>query len=100
MLLRCHTLLLAPERTLKTLFKPESGGSPILPLLNLSDTGSRIYGGFESRIACAKLFGMATKRTKADKAQRQADQLDKKSERRPEQATRQREVRKDTSRAA
>ncbi len=30
---------------------------------------------------------MATKRTKADKAQRQADQLDKKSERRPEQGT-------------
>jgi hypothetical protein len=30
---------------------------------------------------------MATKRTKADKAQRQADQLDKKSERRPEEGT-------------
>jgi len=30
---------------------------------------------------------MATKRTKADKEQRQADQLEKKSERRPEQGT-------------
>jgi len=30
---------------------------------------------------------MATKRTKADKAQRLADQLDKKSERRPAQGT-------------
>jgi hypothetical protein len=45
-------------------------------------------------------FGMATKRTKADKAQRQADQLEKKSERRPEQGTSKRRVRKDSSRAA
>jgi len=44
--------------------------------------------------------GMATKRTKADKAQRQADQLDRKSERRPEPETSKRKVRKDSSRAA
>jgi hypothetical protein len=44
--------------------------------------------------------GMATKRTKADKAQRQTDQLEKKSERRPEQETGKRKVRKDFSRAA
>jgi hypothetical protein len=43
---------------------------------------------------------MATKRTKADKAQRQSDQLEKKSERRPEQETSKRKVRKDFSRAA
>jgi hypothetical protein len=43
---------------------------------------------------------MATKRTKADKAQRQSDQLDKKSERRPEQETSKRKIRKDFSRAA
>ena len=43
---------------------------------------------------------MGNKRTKADKAQRQADQLDKKSARRPEQAASQRKVRKDSSRAA
>jgi len=43
---------------------------------------------------------MATKRTKADKAQRQADQLEKKSERRPEQEIGRRKVRKDFSRAA
>jgi hypothetical protein len=43
---------------------------------------------------------MATKRTKADKAQRRSDQLEKKSERRPEQETGEREIRKDSSRAA
>ena len=43
---------------------------------------------------------MATKRTKADQAQRQADQLEKKSERRPEQGTSRKAVRKDSSRAA
>jgi hypothetical protein len=43
---------------------------------------------------------MATKRTKADKAQRQADQLDKKTERRPEQQTSKRKVGKDSGRAA
>ena len=43
---------------------------------------------------------MATKRTKADKAQRQADYLDKKSERRPEQEASKKAVRKDSSRAA
>jgi hypothetical protein len=42
---------------------------------------------------------MATKRTKADKAQRQADHLEKKSERLPEQGTSRRKTRKD-SRAA
>jgi hypothetical protein len=44
--------------------------------------------------------GMATKRTKADKAQRQSDQLEKKSERRPEPETSKRKVRKDSSRTA
>jgi hypothetical protein len=43
---------------------------------------------------------MATKRTKADKAQRQTDQLEKKSERRSEQETSKKAVRKDSSRAA
>ena len=43
---------------------------------------------------------MATKRTKADQAQRQADHLEKKSERRPEQETGKRKVRKDSIRAA
>jgi hypothetical protein len=38
---------------------------------------------------------MATKRTKADKQQRQADQLEKKSQRRPEKGTSKRKVRKD-----
>jgi hypothetical protein len=42
---------------------------------------------------------MATKRTKADKSQRLADQLEKKSERRPEQGT-SKKVRKDFTRAA
>jgi hypothetical protein len=44
--------------------------------------------------------GMAIKLTKADKEQRQADQLDKQSERRHEQGTTKRKVRKDSSRAA
>ena len=43
---------------------------------------------------------MASKRTKADKAQRQSDHLEKKSERRPEQETIKKAVRKDSSRAA
>jgi hypothetical protein len=43
---------------------------------------------------------MATKRTKADKAQRQADQQEKKSERRPQQGTSKRKVRNDFIRAA
>jgi hypothetical protein len=43
---------------------------------------------------------MATKRAKADGAQRQADQLEEKSERCPEQGTSKREVRKDFNRAA
>jgi hypothetical protein len=43
---------------------------------------------------------MATKRTKADKAQRQADQLEKRIERRSEQGTSKRKVRKDARKAA
>jgi hypothetical protein len=43
---------------------------------------------------------MAEKRTKADKGQRQADQLQKKSERRPTQVTSKKKVREDSSRAA
>ena len=43
---------------------------------------------------------MAEKRTKTDKEQRQTDQLDKKSERRPEQVVSKEKVRKDSSRAA
>jgi hypothetical protein len=43
---------------------------------------------------------MATKRTKVDKEQRQSDQLEKKSERRPEQGTSKRKVRKDFNQAA
>jgi hypothetical protein len=43
---------------------------------------------------------MATKRTKVDKEQRQSDQLEKKSERRPERETLKRKVRKNFSRAA
>jgi hypothetical protein len=43
---------------------------------------------------------MATKRTKADKAQRLADQLEKKSERRAEQGTSKKKARNDSSRAA
>jgi hypothetical protein len=43
---------------------------------------------------------MAENRTKADKEQRQADQLDKKSDRRPEQVVRKEKVPKDSSRAA
>ena len=43
---------------------------------------------------------MAEKRSKADKEQWLPDQLDKKSERRPEQGTGKRKVRKDFSRAA
>jgi hypothetical protein len=35
---------------------------------------------------------MATKRTKADKSQRQSDRLEKKSERRPEQGTSKKKV--------
>jgi hypothetical protein len=44
--------------------------------------------------------GMAEKRTKADKEQRQADQLDKKSARRPEQIVGKGKARKDVSQAA
>jgi len=43
---------------------------------------------------------MANKRTKADKAQRQADQLEKKTERRPEQVTGEKTVRKKGRQAA
>lgn len=43
---------------------------------------------------------MATKRTKADKEQRQADHLEEKTERRPEQETGKKAVPKDSRRAA
>jgi len=43
---------------------------------------------------------MSKKRTKADNVQRQADYLDKKSERRSEQETSKTKVRKDSSRSA
>jgi hypothetical protein len=43
---------------------------------------------------------MAEKRTKAEKEQQQAEQLEKKTERRPEQGTSKRKVKKDSSRAA
>lgn len=43
---------------------------------------------------------MAEKRTKAEKEQKQAEQLEKKTERRPAQGTSKRKVRKDSSRAA
>jgi hypothetical protein len=43
---------------------------------------------------------MANKRTKTDKAQRQADQLEKKSERRPEQETSRKKASKSSSRFA
>jgi hypothetical protein len=43
---------------------------------------------------------MSSKRTKADKAQRQSDQLEKKAERRPEEKTSKGKIRKDSSRAA
>jgi hypothetical protein len=43
---------------------------------------------------------MATKRTETDKAQRQADQLEKKSKHRPEQEISKRNVRKAFRRAA
>jgi hypothetical protein len=59
-----------------------------------------IWAGLGIQPSLWEYVGMATKRTKADKAQRQADQLDKKSERRPEQETGKRKVRKDFSRAA
>jgi hypothetical protein len=43
---------------------------------------------------------MAEKRTKADKEQRQADRVDDKAERRPEQVVGKKRVRKDSSRVA
>ena len=43
---------------------------------------------------------MAEKRTKTDKEQRQADKVDEKSERSPEQVVGKKKVRKDSSRAA
>jgi len=43
---------------------------------------------------------MATKRTKTDKAQRQADQLEKKTERQAEHGTSRRKENKDAGRAA
>ncbi len=43
---------------------------------------------------------MATKRTKADKQERQAEQLEKKTERRPEEDASKKKVREDLRRAA
>ena len=43
---------------------------------------------------------MAEKRTKADKEQRQADQLEKKSQRHPEEETGKRKAREDALQAA
>jgi len=43
---------------------------------------------------------MAEKRTKADKKQRQADRVDDKAERRPEQVVGKKRVRKDSRRVA
>ena len=43
---------------------------------------------------------MANKRTKTDKAQRQADELEKKLDRRPEQVVGKGKARKDVSQAA
>jgi hypothetical protein len=43
---------------------------------------------------------MADKRTKADKAQREADHLEEKSERRPQQETVKKAVPKDSRRAS
>jgi hypothetical protein len=43
---------------------------------------------------------MAEKRTKADKEQRQADKVDNKAERRPEQVVAKKKVSKDSGRAA
>ncbi len=72
----------------------------ISPLLVLSDAANVKSGGLGIRPSLWEHIGMATKRTKADKAQRQSDQLEKKSEHRPEQETSKRKVRKDLSRAA
>jgi hypothetical protein len=47
-----------------------------------------------------KTVGMAEKRTKADKSQRQADQLDMKTERRPEQGTSTKKLSKDSRQVA
>jgi len=61
------------------------------PTPNLIPVGAKTNGGFSpgaagaplsTHVACSKLVGMAEKRTKADKWQRQADQLEKKSDRR------------------
>jgi hypothetical protein len=51
-------------------------------------------------LACGEGFDMATKRTKADKEQRQSEQLEKKSERRLEKETITRRLPKQFSRAA
>jgi ribosomal protein L9 len=73
---------------------------PASPLLVLSDAENVKSGGARNPAWPVGTYSMATKRTKADIAQRQSDQLEKKSERRPEQETSKRKVRKDFSRAA
>ena len=54
----------------------------------------------EIRPSVSEAIDMAIKRTKADESQRQSDQLEKSSERRAEQGTIKRTVRKDLGRAA
>src|SRR5215472_6335662 len=68
------------------------------PLWGLSDAMK--FTGLSILPSRWENVGMATKRTKADKAQRQGDYLDQKSERRPEQETSKTKVRKDSGRAA
>lgn len=59
---------------------------------------TEIWRGQESSLW--EHIDMAMKRTRADQAHRQADQLEKKSERRPEQGISKKTVRKDSGRAA
>jgi hypothetical protein len=73
---------------------------PVSPRLVLSDAANVKFGGLGIRPSLWEHIDMAIKRTKADLAQRKADQLEKKSERRPEQETSKKAVRKDSSRAA
>ena len=56
--------------------------------------------GLGIRPSLWETVGMAEKRTKADKEQRQADQLDDKAERRREQLVSKEKVNKNSSRAA
>jgi len=56
--------------------------------------------GLVSRVGPWETVGMAKKRTKADKAQRQADQLEKSTNNRPEQTLKKPKTREDFSQAA